>query len=136
VARRVVLVCGPPGGGKTTLAHTLGLPVYDVDDPEWIGDEAGFRRHIAHLAADQSARAVVIRAGATLTARARAEQLIGATETIVLATPAETCIARVIDRGRTFPPMHQQIAAVHTWHDRYEPPDTTTAGVDASSEAW
>lgn len=28
--RRAVLVCGPPGAGKTKLAHSLGLDVYDI----------------------------------------------------------------------------------------------------------
>ena len=48
--RRVVLICGPPGAGKTTLAKTLDLTVYDIDDPDWIS-EAQFRRAIASLAA-------------------------------------------------------------------------------------
>ena len=124
VTRRVVLICGPPGAGKTTYAHTLGLDVYDVDDPRWPG-EAAFRDALRRLARNPRAQAAVIRSGATRAARAKAAQLCRATEIVVLATDAATCIARIVQRGRT---DHQrEIAAVTSWWERYEPDDGSTA---------
>lgn len=116
-----MLVCGPPGAGKTTLAKSLGLEVYDIDDERWGNSETLFRRAIARLSRDLDAQAVVIRSGSTRTARAHNVSLIGATETRVVDTPEAECIRRVIDRNRPRPPMRVQIAAVKTWWSKYEP---------------
>ena len=137
----MVLVCGPPGAGKTTLARSLGLEVYDLDDPKWGDSERLFRNHLRRLATDPSAHAVVIRAGATLTARAAAQALILATETTVVETPVDECIRRVVKRNRPRPPMNMQIAAVRRWWDRYEPgtPDTgriPTPSLGETSRDW
>lgn len=123
-ARRVVLICGAPGSGKTTLAHKLAssenLTIFDIDDDTYAGDEQAFRKDLAKLATKQDARAVVIRSGATINARLKAQDLVKATQTIVLRTPAETCRMRVIARNRPRPPLHQQLAAVDAWYERYE----------------
>lgn len=121
MTRRVVLVCGPPGAGKTTLAKSLGLEVYDIDDPQWGNDEARFKAALEHLNRDLDAQAVVIRSGATRTARAKAAALIGATETRVVTTPEAECIKRVVARNRPRPPIKVQIAAVESWWMKYEP---------------
>jgi shikimate kinase len=113
--RRVVLVCGPPGAGKTTYAHTLGLTVYDIDDPQWGGSETRFSQAIRALNDMPHAQAVVIRAGATPTARAKAANHIGATHTIILDVDPNTCIQRIRTRARPRPPLAQQITAVHHW---------------------
>jgi hypothetical protein len=121
VSRRVVLICGPPGAGKTTHARTLGLTVYDLDDPQWAGSERTFREAIHRLAFDATAQAAVIRSGATLSARAKTHALIGATEVQVITTDPDTCIKQIINRKRDHPPLTTQIAAVKTWWDRYQP---------------
>ena len=123
IDRRVVLVCGPPGAGKTTLAHTLGLRVYDLDDPEWQGSDALFRAALVQLREDPKARAVVIRTGATLSARSKAVATCGATEVVVLETSFNECMRRIKDRGRTDPPISYQISGARQWWESYEPGD-------------
>lgn len=121
--RRVVLICGPPGAGKTTHAHTLGLTVFDRDDPRWCNSERMFTAITSQLAADPHAQAVVIRSGATRAARTAAATRVGATETKLILTDAETCIRRVRDRAAPWPSIPRQIAAVRQWWAAYEPDD-------------
>lgn len=97
--RLVVLLCGPPGAGKTTIARASGLRVYDRDDPEWSG-EREFTDAIARLRFERAARAVVIRAGATSSARARAADMVGATHTYLVLAPRDDLMRRVARRGR------------------------------------
>jgi shikimate kinase len=110
----------------------MDLETYDLDDPQWRdGDRyrsREFRTAIARLASDPVARAVVIRAGATLEDRTTVAALIAATETVVLTTPAETCIRRVLERGRPHPPIRRQLAAVRQWWRNYEPDTPARAG--------
>jgi predicted kinase len=98
--RTVILLCGPPGAGKTTLARNSGLTVYDMDDPEWNGSEAAFRVAITDIGYDDEAQAVVIRAGATQAARTATAALIAATEIKVIDTPLDECIRRIRQRAR------------------------------------
>jgi shikimate kinase len=136
--RRVVLVCGPPGAGKTTLARSYGLAVYDLDDERWGNSEKLFRTHLALLAKDHTAQAVVIRAGATQAARAKARALVDATETVIVTTSEAECVRRVIDRNRPRPPMRVQIAAVKKWWQTYEPdsPGTVTPTTGVTARDW
>lgn len=97
--RLVVLLCGPAGAGKTTTARQSGLEVFDRDDPEWLS-ERQFTLRLAELASDSRARAVVIRSGATPSARARAARLTGATHTFVLTAPVDELERRIRARGR------------------------------------
>lgn len=115
--RYVLLLCGPPGAGKTTLAKSLGLTVYDRDDPSW-RDEAHFTRAIRQLASNPVAQAAVIRAGASSTSRKRTATIIRATEVQVLAVDADTCIRRVLSRGRAG--ADREVAAVRRWWRIYQ----------------
>lgn len=115
------MVCGPPGAGKSTHAHTLGLDVYDLDDERWGWNEGLFKAELIRLRENPKARAVVIRTGATLSARQRAASMCGATDVVVLDTDLPTCLARIRKRGRVEPSLRFQINGAKKWWETYEP---------------
>lgn len=114
--RQVLLICGPPGSGKTTLAHSLGLKVYDRDDKCW-RNEPHFVSAISHLGSDLDAQAAVIRCGAGAQSRSKTANLIKPTEVRILEVDAETCIRRVRERSRGN--VDRDIAAVRKWWRDY-----------------
>lgn len=118
--RIVVLLCGPPGAGKTTAAHASGLTVWDRDDAQWTSEKQ-FTDALAALASDPHARAVVIRTGATSSARIRAAALIGATHTYLLTGDEAELARRVAHRDRG--DRVATLAAIRTWFARHDRDD-------------
>lgn len=118
--RRVVVLCGPPGAGKTTAARQSGMAVYDRDDPQW-SSEQQFTAAIRQLAGDPRARAVVIRSGATSTARARTRDLVAASEVFVMLVDRQELVNRIKQRDRN--DKVQTIAGVGSWFDRFDRDD-------------
>lgn len=119
-SRVVVLLCGPPGAGKTTAARASGLHVYDRDDPHWPG-EREFTAAIGQLATDRTARAVVIRTAATASARAKAAALVGATHVYVLTAPQDELMRRVAHRGRA--DRVRTVAGIRRWLEDFDRAD-------------
>lgn len=117
MTRLVVVLCGPPGAGKTTAARQSGLTVFDRDDPQW-ASEQHFTTTIARLADDPHARAVVIRSGATSAARARTRSLVNATHVLVMLADRQELVNRIKQRGRD--DRVQTIAGVKTWLNRFD----------------
>lgn len=118
--RLVVLLCGPPGAGKTTAAHASGLLVYDRDDAHWTG-EAQYRAALRSLGAQPGARAVVIRAGASSSARRSAAQMVGATYTYLITAPRAELKRRLIERGRD--DWRGTLLGVDRWHEQHDRTD-------------
>lgn len=118
--RCVVVLCGPAGAGKTTAARGGPLAVFDRDDARWHG-EAHFTRALAELAADPAARALVIRAGSTSSARAKAVTLVRATHLYLLTAPLSVLAHRVATRNRA--DVRHGLASLRTWHERFDRDD-------------
>jgi hypothetical protein len=93
------------------------LTVYDRDDPEW-HSERHFKMKLADLARDPHARAVVIRAGATSSARAKAAQLVGATHVYLLTGDPAELARRVRDRNRA--DKVQGMTSIPSWFQRFD----------------
>ena len=116
--RTVVLLCGPPGAGKTTAARASGLTIYDRDEPQWTSDRH-FGAALSALGRDPRARAVVIRSGATSTARATAARQVGATHVYVITGTDHA--SRITTRGRA--DRERTIAGVTRWLERTDRAD-------------
>ena len=114
--RLVVVLCGPPGAGKTTAARASGLDVYDRDN---YSGEQEFSAALDAVRSDESARAVVIRWAPSSKDRARIVEQVAATHCYLVTTDPATLRRRIVRRGRS--DATQTLAGLATWqvaHDR------------------
>lgn len=123
MSRLVVALFGPSGAGKTTIARQqTHLTVYDRDDPEWFGrGEKVFRDAIKALARNPSAQAVVIRAGATSTARRRSLTDISATHGFIVMPDKQTCHHQAGHRRRS--DAHTSHASIESYYAKFDHDD-------------
>lgn len=114
--RRVVLVVGAPGAGKSTLAEQLARDegLRHLESEMFPG--GGFVEEATKLAGDQDARAVVVRCCATRDEQDHWETMIGATETVVLDVDPSECARRVAARRR--PGWRRELLAAKAWRER------------------
>lgn len=119
--RIVVVLCGPAGSGKTTAALKSGLTVYDRDQPQWTSEQH-FTQHLAALARNPTARAVVIRSGATSSARNKAMWTVGGTHLFLMpALTQRELTHRIGARNRA--DRAQGIASVGKWFKDFDDRD-------------
>jgi energy-coupling factor transporter ATP-binding protein EcfA2 len=93
--RRVVLLLGPPGAGKSTTARALDLTLYDYDQYRRVD---AFTRALARLGDSDAARAVVIRVGATRAQRTLVRRLTLPTEQWYCDAADDELVRRIIAR--------------------------------------
>lgn len=105
--RRVVVLVGPPGAGKTRAARTSGLHTYDDDDTTTL----------EQLANDPDARVVVIRSAPSSDERAALVDQIQATHIYLVDAPDHVIAARLKARGRG------HMVAVARWRAAFDDDD-------------
>ena len=116
--RIVVLLCGPPGAGKTTAARQSGLDVYDFDDPQWDHNNSRFNRALYELSSEDQARAVVIRWCPRSTDRERVAKQVQATHVWVMTGRRTELARRIAKRNRT--DKIRTLAALDAWFRQFD----------------
>jgi adenylate kinase family enzyme len=103
-SRVVILVIGPPGSGKSTMARHLaegaGLALFDRDEPQWRDDDRAFLHAVRIACQRANARVVIVRSGTTPVARARIIRTTRPTRILAMNTSEEECLRRIKERQR------------------------------------
>lgn len=131
----VVLVYGPPCGGKTTYALDHAKPGDLIVDHDLLAQAAGSDRTHNHyseyrdaaeaevdrlldeVAAGRHPDAWVVRTAAGASQRAALEARLGAYRSVLCSAPLADLIARAQDR----PDPIATVRAIHRWFDREHP---------------
>jgi hypothetical protein len=119
--RTVVILCGPPGAGKSTLAHQSGFDVYDRGDL-WAGHQQ-FTAAVGNLATQVDARAVVVIPGPSTAERLDACRLSGATHCYLVTAPPDELYKRLAARATRARATH----LIGGWFDHHDTTDDVTA---------
>jgi 5-methylcytosine-specific restriction protein A len=108
--RTVILIVGPAGSGKTTLAKTLGLRHLEREQHH---SDQQFTDAASRAAHAPGARIVVVRACPTPADQEYWRAMLNATRVIVMPTSEAECMRRCRQRAR--PGWQGEIASVRAW---------------------
>lgn len=122
----VRLVCGPPGAGKNTYVekhkqpgdYVLDFDVLKTAFPSLKAAKA-VRKQIEESLKDSKTDAWVIRGAADPAHRAKVAERCGASEVIVIPTPAAEAKRRVAERGWENESSSEILGAIDTWWSQY-----------------